>query len=96
MSIPKYPPIKLYYFSEKLFNAGINKVKVGKRTLRIYSKEKTLSDCLKYRNHVGIDIFNESLKEYLRRPDRNLETLMKFAKLNNVEKDMRIYLELLV
>lgn len=96
VSIPKYPPIKLYYFSTKQFEAGIKKVKIGRRIVKIYSQEKTLSDCLKYRNQIGIDIFKESLKEYLRQPDRNLENLIKFAKLNSVEKDMKTYLEVLV
>lgn len=96
VKIPNYPPIKLFYFAEKQYKAGIKKVRIGKRTVKIYSEEKTICDCLKYRNKIGIDIFKESLKEYLRRPDRNLEALIKFAKLSNVEKDMRTYLEVLV
>jgi len=96
VSLPKYPPIKLYYFSEKHYKAGIRKVKIGKRTVKIYSEEKTLCDCLKYRNQVGLDIFKDGLKEYLRKPGRNLKTLIKFAKINNVEKDMKTYLEVLV
>jgi len=96
VKIANYPPIKLFYFAEKQYKAGIKKVRIGKRIVKIYSEEKTLCDCLKYKNQIGIDIFKESIKEYLRRNKRNIETLIRFAKIDNVEKDMKTYLEVLI
>jgi len=58
--------------------------------------EKTLCDSLKYKEQVGLDIFKESLKEYLKKPSHNIQTLMRFAEIVNVTKDMRRYLEVLV
>lgn len=96
VKIANYPPIKLFYFAEKQYKAGIKKVRIGKRIVKIYSEEKTICDCLKYKNQIGIDIFKESIKEYLRRNKRNIETLIRFAKIDNVEKDMKTYLEILI
>jgi len=73
VKIANYPPIKLFYFAEKQYKAGIKKVRIGKRIVKIYSEEKTLCDCLKYKNQIGIDIFKESIKEYLRRNKRNID-----------------------
>lgn len=94
--LPNYPPIKLYYFSEKQYKAGIKKIRQGSTSIKVYSMEKTLCDCLKYKEQVGLDIFKEGLKEYLKKPGRNIQTLMKFAEIDNVTKDMRKYLEVLV
>ena len=57
------------------------------------SPEKTLADCFKYRNKLGLDTVLEALKLYRSRKRPNVDELMKFARVCRVEKVMRPYLE---
>ncbi len=62
--------------------------------MRIYSPEKTVTDCFKYRNKIGLDVAIEGLRAYrerTRKPD--FQALAKFAQMNRVQEVMRPYLE---
>jgi hypothetical protein len=62
-------------------------------TVRIYSPEKTLADCFKFRNKLGMDVVLEALKLYKTRKKINLDDLLRYAKICRVENVMRPYLE---
>ncbi|HZJ18280.1 MAG TPA: type IV toxin-antitoxin system AbiEi family antitoxin domain-containing protein, partial [Patescibacteria group bacterium] len=55
----EYPPVEFYHFSKKQFEAGINKIKIKGHEIRIYNPEKTICDCFRYRNKLGLDIAKE-------------------------------------
>ena len=58
--------------------------------------EKTLADCFKFRNKIGMDIVLESLKLYRDRKKFNLAGLIKYGEICRVEEAMKPYLEALV
>jgi hypothetical protein len=58
--------------------------------------EKTLADCFKFRNKIGMDIVLESLKLYMDRKKFNLAGVIKYAEICRVEEAMKPYLEALV
>ncbi len=87
------PPIHAYKFSEASFKAGIEKHQIDGATVQIYSAEKTLADCFKYRNKLGMDMVLEALKLYRDQKKVNINALMKYAKVCRVENIMRPYLE---
>jgi hypothetical protein len=62
----------------------------------IFSPEKTLADCVKYRNKIGLDIVLEAIKMYRQRGRMKINLLMHFAKVCRVERVMRPYLEILL
>ncbi len=88
-----YPPTKIYAFSGKAFTAGIEEHVIDATPIRVYSAEKTIADCFKYRNKLGMEIIREALQFYRekRKPDRR--KLLQFARICRVEKAMRPYLE---
>ena len=94
--LPSYPPIKIYHFTSPIFSAGITNVNVDGHSLRIYNKEKTICDCIRYRNQLGMDVVRESLRIYLKNSTRDLDMLVKYAKLCKVEKILKNYLEVLL
>jgi len=96
VKLPDYPPVKLYYFSPKIFAVGIEKIKIGSHEVRIYAKEKTICDCIKYRKKLGKDIIKEMIIEYIRSHNRNLELLMKYADICGVTKQIETYIEVLL
>lgn len=94
--LPSYPPVKVYHFTPAIFAAGITTINVTGHSLRIYKKEKNLCDCIRYRNQLGMDIVKECLQTYLKNSTRDLESLMKYAKICKVEKLLKNYLEVLL
>ena len=91
-----YPPLQFVWFTGEAFTEGIETHTLDGVEVRIYSPEKTLADCFKYRNKIGLDIAVEALKLYReRRPLRSSE-LLRCARICRVEKVMRPYLEALL
>jgi predicted transcriptional regulator of viral defense system len=88
-----YPPLRLFWYSQAVHESGISETKMDGVTVRIYSPEKTLVDCFKFRNKIGIDVCIEALSLYRRRGRMRLDLIEKYAKLCRVQSVMRPYLE---
>ena len=88
-----FPPLRAHKFSEAVFNAGIEEYQIDGILIRIYSPEKTLADCFKFRNKLGMEVVLEALKLYKSRKKFNLDELLKYAKICRVDKVMTPYLE---
>ena len=91
----EFPPIHTYWFSGEAFTAGIEEHLVDKTPVQVYSVEKTLADCFKYRNKIGIDTVLEALSLYSEYRKPEPRKLIHFAKICRVDKVMRPYLEAL-
>ncbi len=89
----EYPPIRVYRFSGKAYAEGIETRELDGVPVKVYSPEKTLADCFKYRNKIGLDTAMEALRLYRERKPVNVAELMRFAGICRVEKVMRSYLE---
>lgn len=90
-----HPPIRAFHFSEKSYLAGIGEQTIDGVKVKIYGREKTIADCFKFREKIGVEIAREALKDYLSQPRPNIQLLIKYAKVNRVENVMRPYLEAL-
>ena len=86
----------MYYYTDKRFELGIETIADGKNHFRIYDIEKTIVDIVFYREKVGIEEMKEILINYLRRKDRNLNRLGRYAELMKCGGIMKNYLEVLV
>jgi len=94
--IPKMAgiPLRVFWYPESSFRAGVGVATIDGVSVQVYSPEKTIADCFKYRNKIGLDIAIEALRSYRERTPRpNRIALMKFAHINRVQKVMRPYLE---
>ncbi len=91
-----YPPVQVFHYSKASYQAGIIEHKLDGVKVRIYDPEKTIADCFKFRQKVGMDVALEALKDYFTQPNPNVSLLLKYARVNRVEKIMRPYLEALL
>lgn len=73
--------------------AGVTRHKVDGVLVPVFDIEKTVVDCFRYRNRIGLDVALEAMREYLRRPRRNLDRLLHYAEIDGVKEPMRPYLE---
>lgn len=89
----KHPPVQVFWFSGNAFSAGIETHELDGVPVRIYSPEKTLADCFKYRNKLGLDIAIEALRLYTGRRNVKVDEIMRFARICRVANVIRPYLE---
>ena len=88
-----YPPVRSFRFSGKAFSEGIERPKVDGIMVPIYCREKTIADCFKFRNQIGLDTAIEAVKFYKDQPKRNVKALLEYASICRVTKVIRPYLE---
>jgi predicted transcriptional regulator of viral defense system len=91
-----HPPIVVHRFSSRSFDAGVEEHTIDEVKVRIYSPEKTLADCFKFRNKIGEDVVIEALRLYRTRRQFRADELLRFARVCRVEKVMRPYLEAII
>jgi predicted transcriptional regulator of viral defense system len=88
-----YPPLRIFWFQGNVFEEGVEDHNIDGIRVRIYSQEKTLADCFKYRNKIGLDVALEAMKLYRQRKRLKIDAIIHFAKICRVEKVMHPYLE---
>ena len=89
----RYPPMQASWFSDRAFNEGVERHTVDGVPVRVYSPAKTVADCLKYRNRIGLDVAIEALRLCRQHNKATVDELMRFARICRVEGVMRPYLE---
>jgi len=96
--LPKvdHPPFEVVYLSRTPYSSGIERHKIEGISVPVYSLEKTIADCFKFRRRVGEDIALEALKDYLGRSDRNLDRLLQYARIDRVLQVIQPYLKVLL
>jgi predicted transcriptional regulator of viral defense system len=88
-----YPPIRIVRFSGKALSEGIEIHQIEGVEVEIYNKAKTIADCFKFRNKIGLDIALEALKDSRQRKLCTNDEIWKYAKLCRVSNVMKPYLE---
>ncbi len=87
------PPTRIVRFSGAALTAGVEEHQIEKVSVRVYSAAKTVADCFRYRNKLGLDVAVEALREFLRAHPRKRAELWAFAKVCRVTTVMHPYLE---
>ncbi|MDY2794378.1 abortive phage infection protein [Peptostreptococcus porci] len=89
--------IKVFSIKKELFNLGImtTKTPFGNEVV-IYNPERTICDMIRNRSSIDIQVFQNSLKRYVKRKDKNLHLLMEYSEKLRVKKILTNYLEVLL
>lgn len=91
-----YPPVQPHQFSKNAYSAGLETLQIDGVPVKIYNMEKTLADCFKFRNKIGMDIVLEAFKLYRERKKTDLTKLIKYGKICRIDRVMTPYLEAFV
>lgn len=88
---------QFFYIKEDLYEVGITEIKTpyGNK-IKVYDLERTICDIIRNKKKIEIALFTDAMKRYAERKDRNSIRLHKYAKLFNIEDDLRKYLEVLL
>ncbi|MCG2761382.1 MAG: type IV toxin-antitoxin system AbiEi family antitoxin domain-containing protein [Candidatus Delongbacteria bacterium] len=88
--------IRYFTFSEKNYNFGIEVHMINDVEIKVYSIAKTVADCFKFRNKIGLDVAIESLKEAIRTKKASIGEIYEAAKICRTSKVIQPYLESIV
>lgn len=91
-----YPPIELVRLTGHAFSFGIEEHEVNRVPVKVYGPAKTVADCFKFRNKIGLDVALEALRETWRSRRATMDELWEAAKVCRVANIMRPYLEAIV
>jgi predicted transcriptional regulator of viral defense system len=88
------PKLRVMRFSGAAMTAGIEIASIEGVSVRVYGVAKTVADCFKYRNKIGLDVAMEALRDALRQKRCTMDELWHYAKICRVANVMRPYLEM--
>jgi predicted transcriptional regulator of viral defense system len=86
-------PLNIVRFSGEALTKGIEEHTIEGVTVKIYSPAKTVADCFKYRNKIGIDVAVEALRDCWQERRASADELWRYAKICRVANVMRPYME---
>jgi len=88
-----YPPLRLVRFSGAALAEGVEEHVVDGVTVRVTNVAKTVADCFKYRNKIGLDVALEALRDAWNGKRMTSDEIWHYAKIDRVANVMRPYLE---
>ncbi|WP_228778531.1 MULTISPECIES: AbiEi antitoxin N-terminal domain-containing protein [unclassified Polaromonas] len=88
-----YPPLKMVQFTGEAYAEGVEVFERDQVSLRVYGVAKTVADCFKHRNKIGLDVALEALRDVRSQKKASADDLWHFAKICRVANVMRPYLE---
>jgi predicted transcriptional regulator of viral defense system len=88
-----YPPLRIVRFSERALIEGIEEHRIDGVPVRITNLARTVADCFKYRNKIGLDVALEALRESWKARRVTMDALWRYAQVCRVANVMRPYLE---
>lgn len=87
-----FPPTRVFHFSPETFSSGVEEHILDENRIKIYSREKTVADCFKFRNRIGMDVTLEALRMCIGKGGSR-KKILEFADICRVGKVIRPYLE---
>jgi predicted transcriptional regulator of viral defense system len=89
------PSLRVVRLTEPSLSEGVERHTVEGVPVRVYSAAKTVADCFKFRNKIGLDIAIEALKDCLRQKKATINDIHRYAKICRVSNVIRPYMEAL-
>lgn len=84
-----YPFVKPYYVEPTIFELGLTEGEIDGYPVRIYNKERTICDCIRYVNKMDRETFNKAIQGYLKDPKMKISLLIEYSKKLKVAKRVR-------
>ena len=91
-----FPPINYYRFTFEAWKSGIEEHKIDGHIVQIYSLAKTIADCFKFRNKIGVQIAREALKVAVTEKRIPPKEIMRYAKICRVANIIKPILETII
>jgi len=88
-----YPPVNVYRYSDETLKAGVEVKQIDGIAVKVFDPAKTIADCFKFRNQIGLDVAIEALKRGINEHKATYSDILKYAEMCRVKNIIRPYLE---
>jgi len=92
----KYPPVKFYRFDPVTSQQGVEKHNIEGHIVKVYSLARTVADCFKFRNKIGVDVAREALKVAIEEKKVRPKEIMQYAQICRVDRIIKPILEIMI
>ncbi|MFA5514612.1 MAG: hypothetical protein WDA17_06865 [Sphaerochaetaceae bacterium] len=86
------PVIEPFYLEPKFLNIGVDIICEDEVDIRIYDRDRTICDTLRYENKLEEEVFTNAIKRYVKDPNKNVRKLFEYAKEFNITKKVQTYI----
>lgn len=87
-----YPIIEPFFLEPKFIEIGVENIQIENVSVRIYDRDRTICDLLRYEKKLEKEIFNNALKRYLKDPKKNVRKLFEYAEVLNIKNKTQTYI----
>jgi predicted transcriptional regulator of viral defense system len=87
-----YPIIEPFYIQPKFIELGVDEIQIENVMLKIYDRDRTICDVLRYEKKLEKEVFNNAVKHYIKDPKKNVRKLLEYANILNIMKKTQTYI----
>lgn len=87
-----YPLIEVFYIEPKLLEIGLDIIQVEEVEIKIFNRDRTICDVLRYENKLEREVFTNAIKRYIKDPKKNVRNLFEYAEKFNIKNKVQTYI----
>ncbi|MEY8304857.1 type IV toxin-antitoxin system AbiEi family antitoxin domain-containing protein [Anaerosalibacter bizertensis] len=87
-----YPLIEVFYIEPKLLEIGLDVIQVEEVEIKIFNRDRTICDVLRYENKLEREVFTNAIKRYIKDPKKNVRNLFEYAEKFNIKNKVQTYI----
>jgi len=87
-----YPLIEAFYLEPKFLELGVDEIYIDNVKIRIYDRDRTICDILRYEKKLEKEVFNNAVQRYIKDPKKNLRNLFEYADILNIKNKTQTYI----
>ena len=91
---PDFPPSRRFSFAEDRYSLGIKIESIDGREIRIYDREKSVCDAIRFRRTLGQDVVNEAVRSYLGQSQKDIDKVIDYSRMLRQEGPVRDHLRI--
>jgi predicted transcriptional regulator of viral defense system len=87
-----YPLIEAFYIKAKFLEVGLDTIEINCVNVKIFDRDRTMCDILRYENKIEKEVFSEAIKRYCEDPKKNVRNLFEYSDIFNIKKKVQTYI----
>lgn len=88
----EYPQIQPYFIEPKFLEVGLDTIQAGGVTVKIFDRDRTICDVLRYENKLEKEVFSNAIQRYVKDKKKNIRNLFEYAEVLNIKNKVRTYI----
>jgi predicted transcriptional regulator of viral defense system len=87
-----YPVLKPFYIEPKFLDIGVTHIKVDHVEVKLYDRDRTMCDVLRYEKKLEKEVFSHSIQRYVKDQKKNIRRLFEYAAMFNIKRKVQSYI----